>query len=222
VAAQAALASLWQLAGLPRDALAWARLTGADPVYPSSFAVATAAQASVAAAALAACELGHARGAERQFVQVDAVHAAAECLGWFSIDGRVPEPRDRFPALPRPRRLVRLHANFVHRRGRLRLLGLDPPLRSARAERALQGWDAISFEDAAASRPGAGVRIREWVRASRDWRSPPSPSSPSALDNAPPRWLPCWPPDSGHWTVHVYLTASRPARGPGAVPTAPT
>ncbi|MDZ4361451.1 MAG: CoA transferase, partial [Variovorax sp.] len=45
------LAGLWQLAGLPAEALAFARLTGADPVLPSSFAVGLAAQASIAAAA---------------------------------------------------------------------------------------------------------------------------------------------------------------------------
>jgi len=56
------LANLWSLAGLPPDAVAHAALTGADPVLPSSFPVGTAAQASLAAAALATCELAHARG----------------------------------------------------------------------------------------------------------------------------------------------------------------
>ena len=52
------LANLWQLAQLPGDSLATVTLTGADPVLPSSFAVGTAAQASIAAGALAAVELG--------------------------------------------------------------------------------------------------------------------------------------------------------------------
>jgi hypothetical protein len=38
------LADLWARAGLPAEALAQARLTGADPVFPSSFPVGTAAQ----------------------------------------------------------------------------------------------------------------------------------------------------------------------------------
>lgn len=42
-----ALAGLWQLAGLPGPALAFASLTGHDPVLPSSFAVGTAAQATM-------------------------------------------------------------------------------------------------------------------------------------------------------------------------------
>ena len=71
-----ALRSLWLQAGLPEGALSQAQLPGADPVLPSSFAVGTAAQCSIAAAALAACELGHQRGAERQAVSVDMQRAA--------------------------------------------------------------------------------------------------------------------------------------------------
>ena len=60
-----ALAGLWNFAGLPVPALAFATLTGNEPVFPSSFCVGTAAQATIAAAALAACELGHQRGMPR-------------------------------------------------------------------------------------------------------------------------------------------------------------
>src|SRR4051812_13004093 len=123
-----ALAGLWRLAGLPAEALGFADLTGADPVFPSSFHVGTAAQASIAAAALAACELGHLRGAPRQRLAVDMVHAAVECTGWFSLDGRVPDLWDAFSGLYRSADgFVRLHANFAHHRnGALALLGLDP------------------------------------------------------------------------------------------------
>ena len=48
-----ALTALWSLGGLPPQALAGIALAGRDPVFPSSFAVGTAAQASIAAAALA-------------------------------------------------------------------------------------------------------------------------------------------------------------------------
>jgi crotonobetainyl-CoA:carnitine CoA-transferase CaiB-like acyl-CoA transferase len=122
---QAALAGLWQLAGLPDEALGFARLAGHDPVLPSSFAVGTAAQATIAAAALAACELGHVRKAGRQEVSVDMAHAALECTGWFSVDGRVPDPWDKFSGLYRcADGWVRIHANFTHHRdGALKLLG---------------------------------------------------------------------------------------------------
>jgi hypothetical protein len=115
--AMTALGSLWQQAGLPDDALGCVQLTGADPVLPSSFAVGTAAQASIAAAALAACELGHARGAPRQGVALDMRHATLECTGWFSLDGQVPDPWDAFSGLYRcADGHVRIHANFRHHR----------------------------------------------------------------------------------------------------------
>ena len=50
------LKGIWQQAGMPPEALDAVRLTGADPVLPSSFAVGTAAQATIAAAEHAAAE----------------------------------------------------------------------------------------------------------------------------------------------------------------------
>lgn len=161
-----ALAALWGLAGLPPEALGWVDLTGSDPVYPSSFAIATAAQSTIAAAALAACELGHVRGTPRQRVAVDAVHASVECLGWFSVDGQVPELWDKFSGLYRTRDgWVRIHANFAHHRaGALRLLGLDPATAGRQdAEAALQGWDAQAFEDAAAQAGLVATRLRSFA-----------------------------------------------------------
>jgi hypothetical protein len=163
-----ALHDLWRLAGLPQDALGFAHLTGADPVLPSSFAVGTAAQASIAAAALAACELGHARGVQRQDVRVDMTHAALECLGWFSVDGVVPEVWDKFSGLyPCSDGWVRVHANFAHHRdGALRLLGLDPARAERKdAEQALLSWRALDFEQASA---GAGL-VATAMRTFEQW-----------------------------------------------------
>lgn len=162
------LHDLWRQAGLPADALPLARLTGADPVLPSSFAVGAAAQGGIAAAALAACELGHARGVPRQAVAVDMRHAALECTGWFSLDGRVPELWDAFSGLYRTSDgWVRIHANFAHHReGALRLLGLDPATAvRADAEVAMAGWRALDFEEAAAARGLVATALRrfdEW------------------------------------------------------------
>ncbi|MGD9944876.1 MAG: CoA transferase [Burkholderiaceae bacterium] len=163
-----ALAGLWRLAGLPAAALDEARLDGCDPVFPSSFAVGCAAQSTIAAAALAACELGHARGVARQQVSVDMTHAAVECTGWFSLDGREPQIWDAFSGLYRCRDgYVRVHANFAHHRdGALRLLGLEPGRASrADAERAMLQWDARRFEQAAAERGLVAAALRsfdEW------------------------------------------------------------
>jgi crotonobetainyl-CoA:carnitine CoA-transferase CaiB-like acyl-CoA transferase len=193
----ASLAGLWHLAGLPEDALAFAHLRGSDPVYPSSFAVATAAQSTIAAAALAACELAHQRGTPRQRVSVDVTHAAAECLGWFSIDGREPQLWDKFSGLYRARDgWVRVHANFRHHReGALRLLGLDPETSDRKAaEQAMAQWDALAFEQAAAD---AGL-VATALRSFAQWDATPQGQAVAAqplftitrIGDAPPRELP--------------------------------
>lgn len=164
----AVLRNLWSLTGLPAQALHWAAVPGADPVLPSSFRVGAAAQASMAAAALAASELGHARGQERQRVVVDMTHAALECTSWFSLDGQVPPMWDKFSGLyPTADGHVRIHANFAHHRdGALGLLDLD----AAHAEKAdvarrLAGWRAIDFESAAAE---AGMVVAA-LRSFDEW-----------------------------------------------------
>ncbi len=161
------VASLWQLAGLPGQALEWLDLPGADPVFPSSFAVAAAGQSAIAAAALAACELAHARGTARQRVAVAAEHAAAECSGWFALDGTTPEAWDAFSGLYRcADGHVRVHANFRHHRdGALRLLGLPPETATREdAERAMAGWRAIDFETAAAQRGLVATALRTFAQ----------------------------------------------------------
>jgi crotonobetainyl-CoA:carnitine CoA-transferase CaiB-like acyl-CoA transferase len=168
----AVLDSLWQRAGLPGAALPFATQTGSDPVFPSSFHVGTAAQATIAAAALAACELGHQRGVPRQRVSVAMEHASVECTGWFSLDGKVPEPWDKFSGLYRSADgWVRIHANFAHHRdGALRLLGLDPATATrADAEAAMLRWNAVDFETAAAD---AGL-VATALRSVAQWDATP-------------------------------------------------
>lgn len=163
----AALAGLWQLGELPPAALDHAVLTGNEPVFPSSFAVGTAAQSTIAAAALAACELGQLRGAVRQQVAVDMTHAAVECLGWYSLDGATPDPWDTFSGLYRcADGFVRVHANFAHHRdAALRLLGLDPVNATReRAEAAMASWRAQDFEQAAADAGGVAAALRTFAQ----------------------------------------------------------
>ena len=78
ISSRDALAALWGLADQPKAALAAVELPGTEPVLPSSFAVGTAAQASIAAAALAAGELWQLRSGRRQSVSVDMRDAAIE------------------------------------------------------------------------------------------------------------------------------------------------
>jgi crotonobetainyl-CoA:carnitine CoA-transferase CaiB-like acyl-CoA transferase len=161
------LAALWALAELPPDALEAARLAGADPVFPSSFAIGAAAQTTIAAAALAACEVAHARGVARQHVDVDMTDAAVECTGWFSVDGVRPEQWDAFAGLyPCADGHVRLHSNFAHHRdGALRLLGLDPATaRRADVADALRTWRAQDFETATAERGLVATALRSFAQ----------------------------------------------------------
>jgi crotonobetainyl-CoA:carnitine CoA-transferase CaiB-like acyl-CoA transferase len=194
--AENALQGLWAQAGLPAEALDFVRLTGADPVLPSSFAVGTAAQSSIAAAALAACELGHRRGVPRQEVRVDMLHAALECTAWFSLDGRVPPQWDPFSGLYGcADGWVRVHANFAHHRdGALRLLGLDPTsAQRADAEAAMAAWKALDFETAAAE---AGL-VATALRRFDEWDATPQGRAVAAqplfsierIGDAPPRRL---------------------------------
>jgi len=190
------LALLWQMAGLPDEALGHLSLPGADPVFPSSFAVGTAAQSTIAAAALAACEVGHARGAPRQQVSVDMTHAAVECTGWFSLDGQEPELWDPISGLYRcADGHVRIHANFAHHReGALRLLGLDPDIATrADAEAALLTWRASDYEDAAAAQGLVVSALRSFAQ----WDDTPQGRAVAAqplftlerIGEAPPRDL---------------------------------
>lgn len=169
VGAAAALAGLWRLAGLPDEALGEADLPGDGPVLPSSFAVATAAQSSLAAAALAAAELWQGRQGRRQRVCVPREAAAMECTGLFQIDGRTPPAWDPLSGLYRCGESagqpgwVRLHANFAHHRdGALRLLGLPvgPTTPREAVADALRHWTAEGFETAAAEAAGVVAALR--------------------------------------------------------------
>ena len=173
-----ALGQLWRAAGLPPEALPRAVLTGAEPVLPSSFAVGTAAQAAIAAAALAAAELGRLRGGPSQRVTVDMRHAALECCTHFLIDGKTLQPWDKLAGLypcgddAGSAGWVRIHTNFAHHRdGALRLLGLPagPDAEPADVRRALRGWNALDFEQAAAD---AGLVVAA-LRSFDEWDAHP-------------------------------------------------
>jgi hypothetical protein len=88
------LAEIWTGAGGAPSALDAVRLTGSEPVLPSSFRVAAAAQASIAAAGLAAAEIWRARSGETQQVAVDMVHAVVECRSerYLRVDDKPPPP----------------------------------------------------------------------------------------------------------------------------------
>jgi len=193
-----ALSALWASAGLPVEALARATLTGQDPALPSSFAVGTVAQASFAAAALAATEIGRVRNGLEQRISVDMRDAAIESCSAFTIDGVAPRVWDKLAGLYECRTgWVRLHTNFAHHRdGVLRLLGLPegPETERAAVAAALGGWDAPAFEQVATD---AGMVVAA-LRTFEEWDAHPQASALSAqpliaierIGDAPPR---AWP-----------------------------
>jgi crotonobetainyl-CoA:carnitine CoA-transferase CaiB-like acyl-CoA transferase len=148
------LAGLWRAAGRDDDALNEIELTGAEPVLPSSFAVATAAQATIAAAALAASGLWRMRSGRRQRVRVDMRAAAIEFRSerYLRVDGKPPEEyHDSIAGLYRcgDGRWVRLHTNLPHHcSGLLALLRCEHDREAV--QHTLQGWKAEALEDAAA------------------------------------------------------------------------
>ena len=167
------LADLWRAAGQPEAGLEAVTLTGAEPVLPSSFAIGTAAQATVAASALAANELWHLRTGRRQRVSVDMRHAGIEFRSerYLRIDGKPPhEHRDKTVGLYRTGdgRWIRLHTNLPHHRaGTLKLLGAEYD--RASVQRAIDRWKAFELEDAAAA---AGLVVTA-TRSFAEWDAHP-------------------------------------------------
>src|SRR4051794_2381159 len=134
------------MGGHDASALDAVELTGREPVLPSSFAVGTAAQATIAAAALSAAELWRLGGGARQRVSVAMRDAAIEFRSerYLRVAGKpAPEIWDKIAGLYRcgDGRWVRLHTNFPHHRdGVLALLRCDYD--RAAVQRVLDGWRA--------------------------------------------------------------------------------
>jgi crotonobetainyl-CoA:carnitine CoA-transferase CaiB-like acyl-CoA transferase len=219
VETRAALAQLWQAAGQPAEALSHIRLTGTEPVLPSSFAVGTAAQASIAASALAAAELWHLRCGRDQLVTVDMRHAAIEFRSerYFRVDGQAPsDVWDKIAGIYRcgDGRWVRLHTNFPHHRdGVLALLACDYD--KAAVQKALLDWRAEEFEEAAAQ---AGLVVTA-KRSFEEWDHHPQGAAVAALPvfsierigDASPQPLPAAPRPLGGMRV---LDLTRIIAGP--------
>ena len=195
---QDALAGLWRHAAQPDAALEQIELTGAEPALPSSFAVGTAAQASIAAAALAAAELWRLRArtaTARQRRDARRRNRISQ-RALLRVDGAPPpELWDKIAGLYRcgDGRWVRLHTNFPHHRdGVLKLLGCDYD-RDA-VQRALDGWQGEAFETAAAEAGLVVTMTRSFAEWDAHRKAAPSPAcrcfSIERIGDAPPRPLP--------------------------------
>ncbi|MFL6838047.1 MAG: CoA transferase [Bradyrhizobium sp.] len=163
------LKDIWTSAGGEIPALETVKLTGDEPQLPSSFRVAAAAQASVAASGLAASQIWKLRSGEAQDVTVDMRHAAIECRSerYLRVGGKPPPPAwDAIAGIykTRDRRFVRLHTNFPHHRNAVcKVLNCKPERDEVQA--ALMQWDGEAFETTAYAAGGVVALMRshdEW------------------------------------------------------------
>jgi crotonobetainyl-CoA:carnitine CoA-transferase CaiB-like acyl-CoA transferase len=175
------LTDLWTLAGGEPSALEAVTLTGEEPQLPSSFRVAAAAQAGIAAAGLAAAQIWKLRSGQSQDVAVDIRHAVVECRSerYLRIEGTPPPPAwDAIAGVYKTRdnSFVRLHTNFPHHRDAVcRVLNCKPERDDVQA--ALMQWDAEAFETAAYADGGVVAMMR-----SRDeWSNLPHAKALAAL-----------------------------------------
>jgi crotonobetainyl-CoA:carnitine CoA-transferase CaiB-like acyl-CoA transferase len=175
------LADLWTLAGGEPSALAAVTLTGDEPQLPSSFRVAAAAQASVAATGLAAAHIWKLRRGQSQDVAVDMRHAVVECRSerYLRVEGTLPPPAwDAIAGIYKTRdgRFVRLHTNFPHHRDAVcKVLGCRPERDDVQA--ALMQWDGEAFETAAY----AGGGVVAMMRSRDEWSDLPHARALAAL-----------------------------------------
>src|ERR1700686_3892687 len=163
------LSDLWALGGGELSGLEAVVLTGEEPQLPSSFRVAAAAQAGIAAAGLAAAQIWRLRCGQSQGVAVDMRHAVVECRSerYLRVDGKPPPPAwDAIAGVykTRDRRFVRLHTNFPHHRAAIcKVLDCKPERDDVQA--ALMQWQAEGFETAAYAAGGVVAMMRshdEW------------------------------------------------------------
>jgi crotonobetainyl-CoA:carnitine CoA-transferase CaiB-like acyl-CoA transferase len=160
------LADLWRLAGSETAALDQVRLTGDEPQLPSSFRVAAAAQASIAASGLAAAAIWQARKGEMQTVTVDMCHAVVECRSerYLRREGEPPPPAwDAIAGVYKTGdgRFVRLHTNFPHHRDAVcNVLSCAAEREAVQA--ALMNWTGEAFETAAYAAGGVVSLMRSY------------------------------------------------------------
>ena len=191
------LHDVWTSVGGAPGALAAVTLTGEEPLLPSSFRVAAAAQVSVAAAGLAAVEISKLRTGKAQTVAVDMRHAAIECRSerYLRVDGKPPPPAwDAIAGIYNTGdgRFVRLHTNFPHHRTAVCKV-LDCKAERDDVQARLMQWEAEKFETAAYAAGGVVAMMRPYD----EWSASPHAKALAALplisiekiaDAAPKPW----------------------------------
>jgi crotonobetainyl-CoA:carnitine CoA-transferase CaiB-like acyl-CoA transferase len=215
------LSDIWTSAGGDPSALDTVTLTGDEPQLPSSFRVAAAAQASIAATGLAAAQVWKWRSGQSQDVAVDMRHAVVECRSerYQRVDGKPPPPTwDVIAGIykTRDQRFVRLHTNFRHHRDAVcQVLNCKPERDDVQA--ALMQWDAGAFETAVYAAGG----VVAMMRSHEEWSASPHAKALAELpllsiekigEAAPKPWPKTW--TSKTWTSKTWTEGGdRPLAG---------
>jgi crotonobetainyl-CoA:carnitine CoA-transferase CaiB-like acyl-CoA transferase len=160
---RAITAELCRRAALPAAVLDQLDLTGSEPALPSSFRVGAAAQATIAAAGLAAAEIWRRRSGAAQRVGVDMRHAAVEFRSEHYVSVVGGTAGARWSPIAGAYRTadgwVRLHTNFPHHRdGILHLLGCGESREAVAAVLATRRAEAFETEATAAGLCVAAMR----------------------------------------------------------------
>jgi crotonobetainyl-CoA:carnitine CoA-transferase CaiB-like acyl-CoA transferase len=180
ISAGEAMRQLLQAAGIEGTTTS-VSIAGEEPVFPTTFRLATAGAAAIAATGLAASELWALRTGRRQHVSVSLRDAAAALLSdrYLRIDGKAPpsawasisgfyETRDG--------RWIQLHCNFPHHRdGVLRVLGCEDNKGSV--AKAVSTWDGEELEDRLAAE-GMTIGL---VRSAAEWAAHPQARAVASL-----------------------------------------
>jgi crotonobetainyl-CoA:carnitine CoA-transferase CaiB-like acyl-CoA transferase len=156
------LATIWQALDGPAGQLSAARLIGNGDL-PSVFGVSDLAQASVAAAGLAAAELAQVMGGAAPALRCDRRLASM----WFSSSLR-PDgwaPPALWDAVAGDYRTedgwIRLHTNAPHHRASaLKVLGLEAQAQREQVAIAVAGWRAAELEQAIVTNGGCAAEMR--------------------------------------------------------------
>ncbi len=220
------LRDIWTSAGGDPSALDTVTLTGDEPQLPSSFRLAAAAQASIAATGLAAAQVWKLRSGQSQDVAVDMRHAVVECRSerYLRVDGKPPPPTwDVIAGIykTRDQRFVRLHTNFRHHRDAVcQVLNCRPERDDVQA--ALMQWDAEAFETAAYAAGG----VVAMMRSHEEWSALPHAKALAELpllsiekigEAAPKPWPKTWTEGGDRPLAGVrVLDLSRVIAGPVA------
>ena len=221
---KAALADLWGLAGGDPAALERVTFTGSEPIFPTSFRIATAAQASIGAVALAASEAWRMKTGRAQRVEVDMRHALNEYLGedYLVIAGQsrggLPNPAHGLhPA--KNGGYVRTHTAYpAHYAAAMKVLGLPQAADKPAIRAAVAGWDAHALEDAIYAEGGVAIA----VRSPDEWNATPHGQALTRLPaiviekigEAPARLLPEGPrPLSGQRVIDLTKVIAGPVAG---------